>query len=87
MTATAELDRLVERLHEDAEFRYAFAHDAEACLKGFDLSEEERELLETRDQDAWFTFGFGGNGPRNTCIICVVVVVNVKDDPDDRRRR
>ncbi len=80
MTATAELDRLVERLHEDPEFRYAFAHDAEGCLKGFEFSEEEKELLETRDQDAWFTFGFGGDGPRNHCIVVVVVTVNVGGD-------
>ena len=83
MTATAELDRLVERLHEDPEFRYSFSHDPEGSLKGFDFSEEERELLETRDQDAWFTFGFAGHGPRNHCIICVVVTINIKTDDDE----
>ena len=86
MPATAELDRLVEQLHEDPEFRYSFAHDPEGCLKEFEFSEEERELLETRDQDAWFTFWFSGDGPRNHCIICIIITINVKDDPDKRRR-
>lgn len=83
MPATAELDRLVERLHEDPEFRYSFSNDPHECLKGFDFSEDERELLKTRDQDAWFTFGFGGDGPRNHCVICVVVTLNLRDDKKD----
>lgn len=46
------VEQILGRIITDAEFRRLFFEDAQAALKGYDLSDEEREaLLKTQVED------------------------------------
>jgi hypothetical protein len=78
-TLNPEVDRLLHRLHEDAEFRYLFTLQPGECLEEFDLTPIERELLSSRDQNDWFTYIYGGQIRAQQLLNVVTVkVVTVK---------
>jgi hypothetical protein len=76
---SSEVDRLLRRLDDDAEFRYGFSLDPDAHLREFQLTDLERKLLGTRDQDDWFAYLYGGSHATQKYLNVVTVkVVTVK---------
>ncbi len=59
-TLSPEVEKLMDRLENDAGFRYCYSLNPNECLKMFNLSDVEKRLLSTRDQDDWFTYLYGG---------------------------
>jgi hypothetical protein len=57
----SDFDTVLERLLGDAGFKAALARDPAAALRGYDLSDEEREVLR-----AQYVAGAGGQGPVET---------------------
>ena len=59
------LDQLVERAVNDKEFRKLLFKDLDKALEGYDISDEERNLLENLDEENFDEFA-GGLGSRTT---------------------
>lgn len=75
-TLDPEIERLMGRLENDASFRYRYSLNSNECLKMFNLSDTEKKLLSTRDQDDWFTYLYGGGYKmqKQLCVVTVKVV-------------
>jgi hypothetical protein len=77
MIAEAGVDALVNRLHDDPEFRYAFDRDPRQCLGEFDFSDGEKELIAKKDQGSWEAYERGRvQCASPVCVAVVVVVAN-----------
>jgi hypothetical protein len=59
------LDKIVERAVKDDAFRQLLLSDPQQAMDGYDLTDEEREMLENLDEDSFDEFA-GGLGDRST---------------------
>lgn len=59
------LDKVVERAVKDSEFRKLLLTDPDKALEGYNVTEEERELLENLTEEKFDDFA-GGLGDRTT---------------------
>ena len=59
------LDQIVERAVNDEEFRNLLFSDLDKALEGYNISDEERDLLENLDEENFDEFA-GGLGSRTT---------------------
>ncbi|MCA9943125.1 MAG: hypothetical protein KC449_06565 [Anaerolineales bacterium] len=59
------LDQVVERAVNDKTFRKLLFKNLDRALEGYDVSDEERTLLENLDEDNFDEFA-GGLGSRTT---------------------
>lgn len=78
-TLNPEIKRLMDCLENDAGFRYHYSLNPDECLKMFNLSDAEKRLLRTRDQDDWFTYLYGGGYKmqKQLCVTFKVVTMNM----------
>ncbi len=73
-----EASRFINRMHEDASFRCAFELEPLRCVEEYALSDEEKRLFSSREQNDWFSVAYGYDRfDPNTLLATVKVKVVV----------